>query len=253
MPRLTGRAFGHWPSLSTFVGSGPGTGFVVISIFPRTQRYYRSVRISPSVIIFDYGNVLCQAQPIAETQAMASILGVPLPQFTELYWQFRIEYDADVLDPVAYWNTVAQKTSRSLTDDQISELIEIDSRSWSHPDPIMPQWARDVRASGLRTAVLSNMPVPVRDYILDCAWLPEFEVLTFSCEVGVCKPEPEIYYDCLNKLGVKPADVLFLDDRDHNVRAAEALGLHAVLFTNPINAAEEIERRFSLPPIPKLS
>jgi putative hydrolase of the HAD superfamily len=207
------------------------------------------VRISPTVIIFDYGNVLCQAQPAADTQAMASILDVPIPRFTELYWQFRVEYDADVLDPVAYWSTVARTVSRTLTEDQISELIEIDSRSWSHPDPVMPQWARDVRAAGLRTAVLSNMPVPVRDYILDCPWLPEFDTLTFSCEVGICKPEREIYYDCLNKLRAKPADALFLDDREYNVRAAEALGLHAVVFTNPVDTAGEIERRFSLPPI----
>ncbi len=205
------------------------------------------MRISPSVIIFDYGNVLCQSQPIADTQAMAAILDVPVARFTELYWQFRVEYDADVLDPGDYWKTLAQAASRALTADQISELIEIDSRSWSHPAPVMPQWAHQLRAAGLRTAILSNMPVPVRDYVLACPWLPEFDAITFSCEVGVCKPEPEIYYDCLNKLRAKPADVLFLDDRDYNVRAAEALGLHAVLFTDASSAAQEIDRRFTLP------
>jgi putative hydrolase of the HAD superfamily len=205
------------------------------------------VRVSPSVVIFDYGNVLCQDQPIAETQAMASILGVPLERFSELYWQFRVDYDADVLDPIEYWNAVAQKDSRTLTADQVSELIEIDSRSWSYPAAVMPQWAQELRAAGLRTAILSNMPVPVRDYILACPWLPEFDAITFSCEVGVCKPEPEIYYDCLNKLRAKPFEVLFLDDRDYNVRAAQALGLHAILFTDAASAAQEIDRQFSLP------
>jgi putative hydrolase of the HAD superfamily len=205
------------------------------------------VRISPSVIIFDYGNVLCQAQPSSDTQAMASILDVPLAWFKELYWQFRVEYDADVLDPIEYWTTVARTASRTLTEDQISDLIEIDSRSWSHPAAAMPEWAQELRAAGLRTAILSNMPVPVRDYILACPWLPEFDAITFSCEVGVCKPEPEIYHDCLQKLGAKPSEALFLDDRDYNVRAAEALGLHAILFTDASSAAEEIDSRFALP------
>ena len=40
------------------------------------------------------------------------------------------------LDPAAYWNTVAQTASRTLTPDQIAALIEIDSRSWSHPAPV---------------------------------------------------------------------------------------------------------------------
>jgi putative hydrolase of the HAD superfamily len=205
------------------------------------------MRISPSVVIFDYGNVLCRSQPVADTQAMASILDLPVSQFSETYWQFRVEYDAAALDPIAYWSTVAQATSRRLTPNQISELIEIDSRSWSHPAPLIPQWARQLRATGLGTALLSNMPAPVRDYVLRCSWLPEFDARTFSCDAGVCKPEPEIYRDCLTKLGVKASEVLFLDDREPNVRAAETLGLHAILFTDASGAAREIERRFSLP------
>ena len=111
----------------------------------------------------------------------------------------------------------------------------------------MPQWARDIRAAGLRTAILSNMPAPVRDYVLHCPWLPDFDASVFSCDVGVCKPEPEIYHECLLALGVHPSDVLFFDDREPNVRAAEALGLHAILFTDASSAAREIDRRFSLP------
>jgi len=208
-----------------------------------SQRYYRYVRISPTVVIFDYGNVLCQSQPMADVQSMAAILDLPLPRFTELYWRFRIPYDAGSLYPGAYWNSL----SPGLATDQIAALVEIDSRSWSHPAPLMPQWARDLRAAGLRTAILSNMPASVRDYVLGCAWLPDFDSRTFSCEAGVCKPAPEIYWDCLNKLGVEPSEALFLDDREANVRAAAALGLHAIVFTGAGSVAHEIERRFRLP------
>jgi putative hydrolase of the HAD superfamily len=209
------------------------------------------VRVSPKAVIFDYGNVLSQSQPAADVQAMANILGVPVPRFTQSYWQFRVEYDAASLDPIAYWNTVAQTASCTLTREQIDALVEIDSRGWSHPAPVTPQWARDIRAAGIRTALLSNMPAPVRDYILGCAWLPDFDVRVFSCEAGLCKPEPEIYRNCLTKLGVQPREVLFLDDREPNIRAAEALGMHAVLFTDPVEAAREIEQRFSLPMVVK--
>jgi putative hydrolase of the HAD superfamily len=118
------------------------------------------VRISPKAVIFDYGNVLCESQPPADTQALANILGLPVPRFSQIYWQFRVEFNAAALDPSAYWNTIARTASRTITPAQISELIEIDSRSWSHPAPVMPQWARDLRAAGIRTALLSNMPVP---------------------------------------------------------------------------------------------
>jgi putative hydrolase of the HAD superfamily len=205
------------------------------------------VRVSPKAVIFDFGNVLSESQPAADVQALANILDLPVPRFTEIYWQFRIEYDDASLDPLAYWNTVARTASRTLTPAQISTLIEIDSRSWSHPAPVMPQWARDLRAAGIRTALLSNMPAPIRDYILDCAWLPDFDARVFSCDFGRTKPAPEIYQHCLEQLGVSAPEALFLDDREPNIRAAEALGLPAILFTDAASASLEITRRFALP------
>jgi len=198
-------------------------------------------------VIFDYGNVLSQSQPAADTQAMAAILDVPPARFAELYWRFRIPYDAATLSSGQYWNTVADAAERGLTGEQIAALIETDSRSWSHPAPATPGWARELRAAGLPIALLSNMPSTVRDYVLGCSWLPRFDVRVFSCEAGVCKPAPEIYADCLKRLGVQPAEVLFLDDREANIRAAEALGLHAVWFRSAASAALEIRRRFRLP------
>lgn len=203
--------------------------------------------LSPSAVIFDYGNVLSLSQPAADTQAMARILDVPLARFSELYWRFRIPYDAAALTPEEYWNTLADTAGHGLAGEQIAALVEIDSRSWSHPAPATPAWARALRAAGLRTALLSNMPGTVRDYVLGCSWLPQFDVRVFSCEAGVCKPAPEIYADCLQRLALPPGEVLFLDDREANIRAAEALGLHAVWFRNASAAALEIRERFHLP------
>jgi putative hydrolase of the HAD superfamily len=205
------------------------------------------VRVTPKAVIFDYGNVLSQSQPAGDVQALAGILDLPIPRFSEAYWQFRVAYDAGALDPSAYWTAVAKTTARQLTPGQISMLVEIDSRSWSYPAPVMPQWARDLRAAGIRTALLSNMPFPVRDYILGCPWLPEFTTRVFSCEFGQTKPAPGIYEHCLQQLGVAPTEALFLDDRESNIRAAEALGLPAVLFSEPASALGEIVRRFTLP------
>lgn len=203
--------------------------------------------LSPSAVIFDYGNVLSQAQPPSDVEAMAALIEVPPAQFTELYWRYRVPYDAAMLTPDEYWNTLADTAHRTLSQGQIATLIEIDSRSWSHPAPATPQWARDLRSAGLRVALLSNMPGTVRDYVLGCPWLPEFDARVFSCEAGVCKPAREIYLDCLDKLGVPATEALFLDDREANVRAAEALSLHAVWFRNAADAALEIRRRFRLP------
>ena len=57
-----------------------------------------------------------------------------------------------------------------------------------------------------------------------------FDVVVASCEVGSCKPAPEIYRICLERLGVSADAALFVDDRLENIQAARDLGLHALHF-----------------------
>lgn len=182
---------------------------------------------------------------------MASILQIPGELFSELYWRFRADYDAAKFTPDAYWTAVADGASRRLGAAEIAHLNEIDGRSWSHPAPIVPQWARDLGAAGIRTAILSNMPVPVRDHIARCSWLPAFDAQIFSCDLGICKPDPLIYAKCLETLSTQPSDILFLDDKEANVRAAQAQGWNAIVFEDAAQAMSEIARRFSLPSIPQ--
>jgi putative hydrolase of the HAD superfamily len=202
------------------------------------------VRITPRAVIFDYGNVLSQSQPVADIKAMAGILNVSVAQFAEIYWRLRVPYDDGSLSPADYWT---QTSPRELSPTELETLLAIDSRSWSHPASSTPQWARDLRAAGLKTALLSNMPIPVRDYIVGCAWLPNFDARVFSCDVRRAKPAPEMYRKCLDALDIPASQALFLDDREANVRSAEALGLHSVLFAEPATAFREIAARFSLP------
>jgi FMN phosphatase YigB (HAD superfamily) len=45
---------------------------------------------------------------------------------------------------------------------------------------------------------------------------------------------------------VGPSDALLLDDRVENIRAAEAMGIHSILFTTPQALPHELERRFAI-------
>ena len=53
-----------------------------------------------------------------------------------------------------------------------------------------------------------------------------------SGSVGICKPEPEAYGACLNRLGFNGYSTLYVDDRDENVEGARAAGLEAIRFEN---------------------
>jgi epoxide hydrolase-like predicted phosphatase len=99
--------------------------------------------------------------------------------------------------------------------------------------------ARDVRARGIRTAMLSNMGVELgeynrRDRPLE-AW---FDAVVVSGEVHCVKPDPRIYRLCLARLEVEPAQALFVDDRADNIAAAARLGMRTVHFAHDGSMAE---------------
>lgn len=62
--------------------------------------------------------------------------------------------------------------------------------------------------------------------------LAEFDLVMMSNEVGLHKPDPEIFRLALELLAVEPAAALFIDDLAQNVAAAQALGLAGVVHTD---------------------
>jgi putative hydrolase of the HAD superfamily len=102
---------------------------------------------------------------------------------------------------------------------------------------------REVRARGLRTAIVTNN---IREY--GDAWRARlavdelFDLVVDSCEEGVRKPDPVIFHTALDRLGVSdPARAVFLDDFSGNIAAARALGMHGILVgPDPRPAVEEL-------------
>jgi putative hydrolase of the HAD superfamily len=201
-----------------------------------------------SAVIFDYGNVLSDVQGSSEVEAMAGILDLDSVRFQEAYWQFRVAYDEAELDADLYWRSVAGAADRTIDADQMTNLRRLDIQSWIHPNHTMLRWAKRVRKAGVKTAVLSNMPADLREYLVGPeSWLPAMDQMTFSCEVHSSKPGPEIYRHCLEGLEVSASEALFIDDRDPNVEGARKLGMHALLFSDVAAAVLELDGRYELP------
>jgi epoxide hydrolase-like predicted phosphatase len=67
-----------------------------------------------------------------------------------------------------------------------------------------------------------------------------FDVVIFSAEVNLAKPDPRIYQLALTELDVRAEDAVFVDDFIENVEAARALGIHGVHFKNSQQARSDI-------------
>jgi putative hydrolase of the HAD superfamily len=92
------------------------------------------------------------------------------------------------------------------------------------------------------------MPRDLSQYLVaKGGWVSYFHHLTFSCDVGMVKPDPLIYKACLQSLAVTPQETLFLDDLPPNIEGAAKLGIHGVLFDTIEQTASRLREQFDLP------
>jgi putative hydrolase of the HAD superfamily len=110
----------------------------------------------------------------------------------------------------------------------------------------MLELLRQLRAAGVRTALLSNS-WGVTGYPTQL--FPElFDAVVISAEVGMRKPEERIFRHAAQLLGLPPGECVFVDDLEANVLAAEALGMTGVWHTDPAETVARLGALVGLPP-----
>lgn len=89
---------------------------------------------------------------------------------------------------------------------------------------------KGLRGKGLRVGTLSNsFDGARREEQRRFGFEDAFDVLVYSHEVGLAKPDPEVFLVAAQRLGLPPDQVVFVDVVPGNIEGARACGLHAVL------------------------
>ncbi|MFK4066545.1 HAD family hydrolase [Streptomyces sp. NPDC029674] len=195
-----------------------------------------------SVVLFDMFGVIAHHQSEDGKNRLAAIAGGPEGAFWDAYWGLRRLYDRGDVTGAEYWGQVAAALGTDFDDARVARLVEADLASWSAVDGTMVALIEELTDAGRPVALLSNIPEELAAHYEERhLWLKHFQVCAFSCRIGHAKPESGAYQWCLDALGalgVEPGRVLFVDDREENIRAAEAVGVRGHLFTSAARLRE---------------
>ena len=103
------------------------------------------------------------------------------------------------------------------------------------------QWFRGLRPR-YRTGILSNSFVGARERERDLYGFEDAcDIIVYSHEVGLSKPDPAIYALTARRLDAAPGQIVFLDDNPMAVEGARRAGWHAVLFGTTAQAVRDVE------------
>ncbi|MBQ0057386.1 MAG: HAD family phosphatase [Bacteroidales bacterium] len=188
-------------------------------------------------IIFDFGGVLLDLDPVRCKQQFAAI------GYTQIY---------DELGTAHHNGVLGRMEDGGVTARELCDAIR-DGVRHSNPDMPMPtdrqviaafcsmadgipsyrlDFVNELREEGYRVDALSNTN-PIHwgfcmRYFIECGYVPSelFGHIWLSCDMHMSKPDPEIFRAVLRESGYEPDETVFVDDNETNCRVAQSLGIH---------------------------
>ena len=206
---------------------------------------------SPRALIVDFGGVLTTplieamdrfaADAGVELQDLArAALGAYAGEDDDLVTGFETGLVSEEEFTRAFVDRLQALTGRRVEErDLVKRLFDV------RVEDEMLEAVRKVAAAGLKTAVLSNswgQSLYPREVLDDL-----FDEVVLSGEVGLRKPDPEIFRLVLRRLGVQASECVFVDDHPGHLEPAARLGMATVMHAVPARTLAELERLLGIP------
>jgi putative hydrolase of the HAD superfamily len=140
--------------------------------------------------------------------------------------------------------TIAARAGAWPSEAQIAEALEVRAelyRKWFVPRPGALDILHELRARRVPTALISMCAPDTPALWRACPLAGLVDAEVFSCEVGLRKPDPEIYLRACGELGVEPTACLYVGDGAYGeLSGASAVGMRAVLIRDPSDETETL-------------
>ena len=118
-------------------------------------------------------------------------------------------------------------------------------------DPEVTRWLKRMKKS-YQIHLVSNINTIHHKYIVESMgpfnykqFIDCFTHLFLSYEMGTRKPESEFFTHVLDTLGCEPSECLFVDDREDNLQAAQAMGIEGIPFTLEEGSILDLDKALS--------
>ena len=190
------------------------------------------ISLAPRVVVFDYGEVISRPPSDADRAALLARAAVEADRFWPAYWAHREALDQGTASIAEYWSAVAADVGADWNDLDVHELWAIDHRGWLSVDGGTLRVLHALAAGGTRLALLSNAGADFSGWLRSGSFSPLFERVFVSGELGMVKPHAPIYEHVIDELGIRPSELVFIDNKSENVEGARAVGGDGHVFTD---------------------
>lgn len=192
-------------------------------------------------VIFDVGGVLHTDEMKFVQQDIISTLGLTKKMYDNNYPKLIQPLSKGQISEKQFWSLFLKETN-SKQDVPRKSLFTKEFNKRYKVNKDVSKIAKSLKEQGYKLAVLSNTITSHVKINKKMGIYNNFPIQIFSCEVGLNKPDPDIYKLALDKLGTKSEETVFIDDKQEFVNVARKLRLKGIVFKDANNLIEELKK-----------
>lgn len=193
-------------------------------------------------VVFDFGGVMTTSVMPERLRPLTDSLGISWDVIEKGFARYRCQHDAGFFTLAEMYAKIWADAGLTISSTDLNRIAEVDRSSWLYRNERTLAWMRELKAAGYRIGILTNMSpefAPLfRRHFADFIELGD--ALVISGEVGLYKPQREIYELLRMRICLPASELVFVDDVEANVRGSEAAGWRAIRFVTN----EQVERDF---------
>lgn len=192
-----------------------------------------------AILVLDLGNVVFPLEFAEFEDWLATLWSGERAEGLAIFQSLYLNYERNEMDCGAFMS-------------QVRSLMNVDFRDEDFEKKWLSCWRRDtvgmeaalMELKGrLPLVVLSNTnTMHMKHFLRDKAILSHFDRLFFSHELGLSKPQAEIYEEVRSRLGCKSEQLLFFDDKLENIQAARRAGWAAEVFVDVLTMRQRLDQ-----------
>jgi epoxide hydrolase-like predicted phosphatase len=192
-------------------------------------------------VLFDFGGVLTESGKkgfIAQTLAELYGVNPEQLQYGDLHHMLRRgRGDIGPFDEDAFFAELNRRYHTQVTKETFLEKVH----STFNPSQQVYDLASTLRSHGIRTGILSNVFNMNAQELRKQGWYDGFDPVILSCEEGYAKPEKHFYEIAIERLAVRPEEILFIDDQEKCMPPAEKFGIHTIIAVSPQQIVKDVK------------
>lgn len=192
-------------------------------------------------IVFDFGSVIVQTNQEEIAQFVSQSLHISQSEALDSLKQLKEEAGKGMEDE-CFWLNYANSKKIKLPHHWQENLDAVKFHAMSET-PGMVDLVKDLQKQGYQTALLSNIRRNQADIKRKTGLYDLFHPVLLSYAIGVKKPNPKAYEILLSSLKLPPQAVLFIDNKQQNIEAAQSLGIDGILFISSDQIVQELKKR----------